>query len=447
MLRMQDITKNDMSLFVDGSIGRDRAFLDLSETSPVEAGLFMEDVVNKVNGVFIWVSVVTKLVLLSLDEGDGLEQLYSVLHSLPQDIEDLYSKIWNSISGHESVSAQLVVLKRTAERALDFERLWLAEDGFAQTARSRTLGHMSAIARGALRRTMIRRLDRRTRGILELSMSGHVDFIHRTPSDWAASPQVQIHMTSQLPMDFDPSLRLLQVESNHLGPEGIDKTVTCVFQYARKVRDSSSNRSLLVKTMDEFDLQVLDLDKWVYHFDPLKNNDSPVNSRHFRDAVRNMFKPLSKQIRPRGQGGKVSFYYFACRFCIIPYIEGKMESDSQLLRSPALTSALTEVLYGLDLLHLRNTGPLGIPPISLDCKKETVAFLLARGAALGNLDKIMLNSELEVSRQRAQDSKLSPEGKEFWTEIHSLMLEAKRTQSERQSRPKHYGRMVKESVA
>lgn len=82
MLRMQDMIARDMNLFVHGNIRCHRAFMDIKKTFPVEAGLLVQEVVDKASAVFICVSVVSKLLQHALNEGEGLEKLRSIVDSL-----------------------------------------------------------------------------------------------------------------------------------------------------------------------------------------------------------------------------------------------------------------------------------------------------------------------------------------------------------------------------
>lgn len=98
---------------------------------------------------------------------------------------------------------------------------------------------------------------------MELTPNNSVESIHRTASDWAASPQVWDEMASHLPGDFDPNLRPMQAEADRLGAEqgrpstyDIAKAVDVVLQYARKARNLPSRRTILVKTLDDLDQQV-----------------------------------------------------------------------------------------------------------------------------------------------------------------------------------------------
>lgn len=85
-LRMETLTQRDMGLFVRGSFHRSPAFQDLYDISPHEANQFMSAVINKAEGVFLWVSIVTTVILEGLRDGERLESLKVKIDELPSDL-------------------------------------------------------------------------------------------------------------------------------------------------------------------------------------------------------------------------------------------------------------------------------------------------------------------------------------------------------------------------
>lgn len=386
MICMQDVTVNDMLLFVNGNVGSNRAFMDMKKTFPAEAELLVQEVVEKANGVFIWVSVVAKLLQNALNEGEGLTRLRSIVESLPEDIGKIYDRIWDSIVDHKSASA-LMELKRTAEGALPFVTLWKAEGGYDEMAQGKRLGPLTEDVRVGLRRIMVRRLDRKTRGILELTPTDHVEFIHRTASDWAAGPKVRSGMTSHLPSEFDPNLRLMQAEADQLragqdGPSSdadTGKVVDMVLEYARKV--SPGHRATLVGALDEFDR----------HVGP-------------RDVY-----------RPGMASPACSFIDITCRFCIVPYVEAKLAADRTRLDDEALSSALHNALFGHRMRAAR-TMQTHASKIPLECRRAMAALLLGRGARLA--DRVVANIGALVHQYDSD-----PEERAYWAEIQNMLVE------------------------
>lgn len=413
MLRMQDLTGNDMHIFVNGQFGGNRAFKDLEKTFPVEVGCLVQDVVNKASGVFIWVAVVCKQLLSALDGGDWLPQLQAILDSLPEDISALYSKIWNSIAGPKSASAQLIALQRTSDGPLHFLTLWLAQGGNAHMAQGTRAASMTTDARRGVRGTTIRRLDKKTRGILELTPSDNVEFIHRTASDWVA--QVWHEMAEHLPEDFDPNLLLMQAMADQFRPElgmahrdeEIGKAlqaVNAVLQYARKARNLPDSRSVLVKALENFDQQL---------------------DRQSQLILMELYPKMPDE-------GNHSFWNLACRFCITQYLEEKMDSDPELVHGSALCSALENVLFSLETLWITH--------IPYGCRLEAAKSILARGKAceLAQLHEFPLRTaRMSDLRQRSHLAHLSPEEREYWAQALDILETKKKELEEWRASQRH----------
>ena len=211
MLRMQDLTSADMAHFVDAKLDGNRGFLELKRIFPTEATQIVTDVVAKAEGVFLWVSIVVRSLLEALTEGDGLSDLRTIVDQLPSDIALLYDAIWARIGGRNMVaSAKLLTTFKAVQGALNYITLWLADENQPLEYDIRTL---STEGRAGVREIMKRRLDSRTRGILEISTSGNIDFLHRTARDWILQPRIWEGIRSEVPEDFDPYLQLLRAET------------------------------------------------------------------------------------------------------------------------------------------------------------------------------------------------------------------------------------------
>lgn len=211
-LRMEMLTQTDITLFVHGSFNRSPAFRDLHGTTPDEANQLMSTMINKAEGVFLWVSIVTSVILEGLRDGERLESLSRKIDELPSDLGKLYTSLWRGIKPeYKADGARLLVLFETFHQGLKFvgpngltaEKLWLA-DGESPVPQ----------AQRVIRQIMLnleRRFASRTRNILEVSPSGIVDYLHRTARDWIHSKEYDAwrDIIQWQPVDFDPHLGLL----------------------------------------------------------------------------------------------------------------------------------------------------------------------------------------------------------------------------------------------
>jgi hypothetical protein len=104
-----------MAHFVGVKFEGNRGFLELKTIFPAEAARLVGDVVRKLDGVFLWVSLVVKSLLEALTEGDGLVELQETVDQLPIDIAQLYDAILSRISSRNVIaSSKLLVTFKAA---------------------------------------------------------------------------------------------------------------------------------------------------------------------------------------------------------------------------------------------------------------------------------------------------------------------------------------------
>ena len=85
-LRLQDLTRKDIKLYV-----YDRLSRDLPNVEAPEAQSLIWDIVSKASGVFLWVRIVVQNILSGLRNGDTICELQQNLDDVPQGLEELYS--------------------------------------------------------------------------------------------------------------------------------------------------------------------------------------------------------------------------------------------------------------------------------------------------------------------------------------------------------------------
>ncbi len=89
-LKLQDLTSGDIQHYTTSKFCKSNAFRRLARENPEAAKDLISDVVNKSDGVFLWVRVVVRDLLDGLVNYDGLQDLEKRLNSLPRDLEALY---------------------------------------------------------------------------------------------------------------------------------------------------------------------------------------------------------------------------------------------------------------------------------------------------------------------------------------------------------------------
>jgi hypothetical protein len=365
-LRMQDLTATDMAHFVDAKLEGNRGFLNLKRIFPTEATQLVTDVVAKAEGVFLWVSIVVRSLLAALTEGDGLSDLRTIVDQLPSDIALLYDAIWARIGGHNMVaSAKLLTTFKASQRIPSYITLWLADEKQPLEYDIRTL---SDEGRAGVRDIMKRRLDSRTRGILEISTRGNIAFLHRTARDWILQPRIWEGIRSEVPEDFDPYLQLLRAETIQMAYQSdlsaeatmnfFQLRLAEVLWYASQVKQLPTADPELILILDKLDQELDQVFKIAF-----KGEDT-----YSRLIKQNAFQwalfPLYISVN--------TFLGLMATFCVLPYLRAKMPSDPNQKASDRHATLLENAVFGYVGTHFQIVWKQRI---------ATVAFLLEHGVS------------------------------------------------------------------
>jgi hypothetical protein len=89
-MRLQDLTYNDIKHFVSNKFDLSPAFGILQEYDPHSAELLRNEIIEKAEGVFLWVEIVVRSLLFGIRNQDDIVILRQRLTSMPQKLEDLY---------------------------------------------------------------------------------------------------------------------------------------------------------------------------------------------------------------------------------------------------------------------------------------------------------------------------------------------------------------------
>lgn len=96
-LRLQDLTRRDMTKYVDDVIGGHKHMEKLITRHPVQAQELRDDLVVKSSGVFLWVVLACRSLLSGFAHSDQLADLQSRLTDLPPQLEDMFKLMLSRI--------------------------------------------------------------------------------------------------------------------------------------------------------------------------------------------------------------------------------------------------------------------------------------------------------------------------------------------------------------
>jgi hypothetical protein len=96
-LRLQDLTYEDIKLFVEGSLTSHPKWAKLIRENLKGAENLVVEIVSKANGVFLWVKLIVVSLLNGMTNHDDVSDLQNRLRALPTELERLYSHLLSHI--------------------------------------------------------------------------------------------------------------------------------------------------------------------------------------------------------------------------------------------------------------------------------------------------------------------------------------------------------------
>ncbi|KAI9149984.1 hypothetical protein HJFPF1_09731 [Paramyrothecium foliicola] len=108
-LRVQDLTRDDIAHYINTQFSGNARFNQLQRQDPGFAGVLASTIISKADGVFLWVKLVVRELLKSARDGDDLEELFSQLESLPNDLGIYFQTLMDSIEARHRREASIML--------------------------------------------------------------------------------------------------------------------------------------------------------------------------------------------------------------------------------------------------------------------------------------------------------------------------------------------------
>jgi len=96
-LRLQDLTYSDIERYVQDKLTENPAFLRLAQEEEEAAPALVHEIVEKADGVFLWVKLVVRSLLNGIRNRDEMSHLWERLRLLPRELEPLYSRLLDMV--------------------------------------------------------------------------------------------------------------------------------------------------------------------------------------------------------------------------------------------------------------------------------------------------------------------------------------------------------------
>ncbi|KAH7135620.1 hypothetical protein B0J11DRAFT_454149, partial [Dendryphion nanum] len=217
-LYLEDLNRKDIEEYVQGHLGALPKFQQLTHNH-AQAAAILEEVVQKSQGVFLWVYLVVRSLIEGLRNEDRISQLEERLRAFPTDLEDFFRHIFDNLDPFYSKQTARMFQVTLNNRLLPFSPLtyWFMDEqeDCPQMALSMPVQGISA-HQSFVRMTQITtRINGRCKGLLEVTpvpregrYNSRVDFLHRTVRDYLMTTDVQAIIKSNEGEAFNTNLAI-----------------------------------------------------------------------------------------------------------------------------------------------------------------------------------------------------------------------------------------------
>lgn len=200
-LRLQDLTRHDIELYVRDELESDDDFARLKDED-VRYQHLVTKIVDKADGVFLWVYLVVRELRNGLQNDDRIFDLELRLETLPSGLVPFFNHILQSIDPvYREQTARMFSIATMAPKPLGMLTYSFLDDiedepAFALKAPVRPYTEREVQERYERTR---RRLDGRCKGLLEVNEDSsadsffkyRVDFLHRTVREFLETDEIQ----------------------------------------------------------------------------------------------------------------------------------------------------------------------------------------------------------------------------------------------------------------
>ncbi|KAK7971562.1 hypothetical protein PG989_016578 [Apiospora arundinis] len=181
-LRLQDLTSNDIQVFVRGQFAKQPRLWSLDDRGDKPIVTLFHNIVAASSGVFLWVCLVVAELLEEARDGASVAELIETVDKVPYDLDEYFSRIIGSIEPRHRAESSLmfqIALHEETEfvtlhslRLLDLSFVEERHSDFAiRPGYSRTKYDFSTKGLRTRLDSAFRRVNSRCRGLLEMQYS------------------------------------------------------------------------------------------------------------------------------------------------------------------------------------------------------------------------------------------------------------------------------------
>ena len=265
-LKMEAFTRPDIEKYVSTHLASSSAFQELRMFDVGNVQDLERQVIDKAEGIFLWVVLVTEKLVIVARDGNDLYEIRKVLESLPPGLEELYGEMRRRLPLDKREDAsrmhQLVFQWNNLPGValpLDPYVFWMAINCHDPTTLPPPTDPKKAMEVLSI---LERRLTAATGGLLQVFREPadrintlektFIGYLHRTAFDWLKS--IQTSIVNDGPPGYDPSLiftSVLVARANGEETFSSQDELHAICMAGQCCRDSASSRASLLTIMDQ----------------------------------------------------------------------------------------------------------------------------------------------------------------------------------------------------
>ena len=385
---LQELTRDDITLYVSNTLKQDSRFIEF-EKKDTRSSELVQEVVDRAQGVFLWVNLVVRSLLRGLIHADDISDLQKRLRDIPQKLETYFQHMFDSIEhNYREQTAQIFKVNLKALLLLSVVALSFLEKerGMADYVFKTEIQPYRETDIEAIQGTTKKRLNARCKDLLEVSVNHEadvharykVDFLHRTVIDFLKGPGMWEKLTGWTSKTFHARkslCRALVAEVKSLQSFVTDKSTLSL--YVRQLLNEIMHKSLLIEQESGVsDVALLDeLDQAMIHkqtlltFDFLKKKYSDVDVKSLHWTNLEYISPLVYRSEHREKAFLAKTIECGLRLYVTQKLTDQPHLISDKRGHPLLDYALRPVSLPLDhQLSLSRVKP-----------NMGASFIIARG--------------------------------------------------------------------
>jgi hypothetical protein len=213
-LTMQYLTSDDIAAYARDTLESDKNFVKLMEDDDKADGL-IDEVIERANGVFLWVHLVVIQLLKLFADGDSVEDVRGKLGKFPSDLDDYFRHMLDTMDiFYQQKTAQIFRLCIRTRAPLALLGFSVLDDEDPLASKVRTGQDLTKDEVDVLHKRLKQQVEIHGPDLLEVVSDGsypHVQFTHRTVRDFLTHNNMDTLFADRAGSDFRPLETLCRV--------------------------------------------------------------------------------------------------------------------------------------------------------------------------------------------------------------------------------------------